>query len=138
MNFVDLGLPSGTLWAECNVGAEKPEERGDYYKFGEAQKLEVELPTLKQIEELIKNTKSEWCKVNGLNGRKFTSPNGNSIFLRAAGFKSGSSLHFAGHDGHYWASSSAFGLGFDSSNVNLYGYSRYRGQSVRPVKNNNQ
>ena len=35
--FVDLGLPSGTLWADCNVGAEKPEEFGDYFAWGETQ-----------------------------------------------------------------------------------------------------
>ncbi len=33
--FVDLGLPSGTLWATCNVGAESPEEYGDYFAWGE-------------------------------------------------------------------------------------------------------
>ena len=32
---VDLGLPSGTLWASCNVGATKPEEVGGYYAWGE-------------------------------------------------------------------------------------------------------
>ena len=33
--YVDLGLPSGTLWATCNVGASKPEEYGDYFAWGE-------------------------------------------------------------------------------------------------------
>ena len=33
--FVDLGLPSGTLWATCNVGANNPEEFGDYFAWGE-------------------------------------------------------------------------------------------------------
>lgn len=33
--WVDLGLPSGTLWATCNVGAEKPEDYGNYYAWGE-------------------------------------------------------------------------------------------------------
>ncbi len=33
--WVDLGLPSGLLWAECNLGATKPEEYGDYYAWGE-------------------------------------------------------------------------------------------------------
>lgn len=33
--FVDLGLPSGTKWATCNVGASKPEESGDYFAWGE-------------------------------------------------------------------------------------------------------
>ena len=33
--FVDLGLPSGTLWATCNVGATSPEQAGLYFAFGE-------------------------------------------------------------------------------------------------------
>ena len=33
--YVDLGLPSGTLWATCNVGATKPEEYGLYFAWGE-------------------------------------------------------------------------------------------------------
>ena len=35
--WVDLGLPSGTLWATCNVGANSPEEYGDYYAWGETK-----------------------------------------------------------------------------------------------------
>ena len=35
--YVDLGLPSGTLWATCNVGANSPEEYGDYFAWGETQ-----------------------------------------------------------------------------------------------------
>lgn len=34
---IDLGLPSGTKWANCNVGATKPEEHGDYYSWGETE-----------------------------------------------------------------------------------------------------
>ena len=34
-NYVDLGLPSGTLWATCNVGADTPEGHGDYFAWGE-------------------------------------------------------------------------------------------------------
>ena len=33
--YVDLGLPSGTLWATCNIGAENPEDYGDYFAWGE-------------------------------------------------------------------------------------------------------
>lgn len=33
--WVDLGLPSGTLWATCNVGASAPEEYGDFFAWGE-------------------------------------------------------------------------------------------------------
>lgn len=35
--FVDLGLPSGTLWAACNIGANSPEEYGDYFAWGETE-----------------------------------------------------------------------------------------------------
>ena len=36
-DYVDLGLPSGTLWATCNIGANSPEEYGDYFAWGETQ-----------------------------------------------------------------------------------------------------
>lgn len=39
--YVDLGLPSGTLWATCNVGASSPEEYGDYFAWGETSPKEV-------------------------------------------------------------------------------------------------
>lgn len=35
--FVDLGLPSGTLWAICNVGAQKETESGDFFAWGETE-----------------------------------------------------------------------------------------------------
>lgn len=38
--YVDLGLPSGTLWATCNVGADSPEEYGDYFAWGEIEPKE--------------------------------------------------------------------------------------------------
>ena len=33
--YVDLGLPSGTLWATTNIGATSPEDYGDYFAWGE-------------------------------------------------------------------------------------------------------
>jgi len=39
--YVDLGLPSGTLWATCNVGANSPEEYGDYFAWGETAPKDV-------------------------------------------------------------------------------------------------
>ena len=36
--WVDLGLPSGTKWATCNVGANEPEDYGDYFAWGETEK----------------------------------------------------------------------------------------------------
>lgn len=35
--YVDLGLPSGLKWATCNVGANKPEDYGNYYAWGETK-----------------------------------------------------------------------------------------------------
>ena len=35
--YVDLGLPSGLLWATCNVGANNPHDYGDYFAWGETQ-----------------------------------------------------------------------------------------------------
>ena len=39
--YVDLGLSSGTLWATCNVGAESPEDFGDYFAWGETSPKEI-------------------------------------------------------------------------------------------------
>ena len=41
VGYVDLGLPSGNLWAECNLGASAPEEYGDYYAWGEVKPKQV-------------------------------------------------------------------------------------------------
>ena len=38
--YVDLSLPSGTLWATCNVGADSPEDYGEYFAWGETQPKE--------------------------------------------------------------------------------------------------
>ena len=40
-DYVDLGLPSGLLWATCNVGAYSPEEYGDYFAWGETTPKDV-------------------------------------------------------------------------------------------------
>ncbi len=39
--YVDLGLPSGILWATCNVGADTPEGYGDYFAWGETAPKEL-------------------------------------------------------------------------------------------------
>ncbi len=128
--WVDLGLPSGTLWATCNVGASKPSDYGDYYAWGETSTKEIytentysyinhnvllssadpatvywgkewNMPTKEQWEELINNCEWTWT----LNGYNVVGTNGNSIFLPAAGYRWGGSLNDAGSDGNYWSSS---------------------------------
>ena len=98
------------------------------------------LPTEKELEELKNNCKWEWTTQNGKKGYKVTGPNGNSIFLPAAGYRLVSSLNFAGEDGYYWSSTPyesndhyAYGLGFNSSYRSVDWSIRYYGRSVRPV-----
>lgn len=40
-HWIDLGLPSGTKWACCNVGARAPVDYGNYYAWGETQPKSV-------------------------------------------------------------------------------------------------
>lgn len=40
-DYVDLGLPSGLLWATCNVGADNPEDYGDYFAWAETEPKSV-------------------------------------------------------------------------------------------------
>ena len=50
--YVDLGLPSGTLWATCNIGANAPEEYGDYFAWGETEpKSDYKWSTLKYCKD---------------------------------------------------------------------------------------
>ena len=98
------------------------------------------LPTKAERQELIDKCNWTWITQNGKNGYKVTGPNGNSIFLPAAGFRYGSSLYFAGSCGYYWSSSPyesgsdyAYYLGFNSSFQGMNDDFRYIGQSVRPV-----
>ena len=99
------------------------------------------MPTDEELQELIDNCEWEWTAQNSVNGYKVTSKtNGNSIFLPAAGYRSGSSLDCAGSYGNYWSSSpnesssiSACFLGFDSSGYGMLNDYRHFGTSVRPV-----
>ena len=97
------------------------------------------LPTEAEMEELIDNCTWKWTTQNGVKGYKVTGPNGNSIFLPAAGYRGGLSLYYAGEDGNYWSStpneshSSGAYLSFGSSHQGAYWFYRYYGRSVRPV-----
>lgn len=195
--WIDLGLPSGLLWASTNVGAEKPEDFGLYFSWGETEGYEgitdekqfswadyklcggssstltkynnnssygaidtlttleqvddaayqsdntCRMPTKADFEELTANTTSTWETLNGVNGRRFTSTNGNSIFVPAGGCGNGSVLN-VGSYGSLWSSSlyesvsrGAWGLGFSSGNVYVHNGDRYGGLTVRAVKNIN-
>lgn len=207
---VDLGLPSGIKWANMNIGAESPEDYGDYFAWGEttgykdgknnfsedtykyylkttekdkdgfdvttsgytkyvtkkdASKngydgfyddkavLEPEddaayvnwggdwrMPTKKEQDELLNGCTWEWAELKGVKGYKVIGPNGNFIFLPAAGFRYDSGLGNAGSYGYYWSSSLHSGYSYDayylyfSSGDWRWDYRiRYRGHSVRAV-----
>ncbi len=212
--YVDLGLLSGTLWATCNIGAEKPIDNGDYFAWGEVTPKEVyswntykwcildtipayenelgiwvdeeikmyftkyntdaeygrngfidnktvldsiddaaavnwggkwRMPTYDQIYELNNKCTWEWQTGTNAEGKnvayyKVTGPNGNSIYLPAAGFRGDTSLGPVGSSGLYWSSSlREYGPSYAYF---LYFYSRFQGTSdhgrcyggtVRPV-----
>ena len=98
------------------------------------------MPTQAELDELRNNCTWTWTALNGVNGYTVTGPNGNSIFLPAAGNRNGTNLFNSGSYGPYWSSSliegdstSAYGLVFGSSYYDWdYGY-RFFGRNVRPV-----
>ena len=170
-DYVDLGLPSGTKWATCNLGATSPEEYGDYFAWGETTTKTTytlnnytytdnpnvlpysadaatvnwgicwRMPTKEEFEELKNNCTIAWTTQNGVTGQLFTGPNGNSIFLPAAGFRYNSSLLETGENGHYWSSSiqpeypdNVWSLNSESSHCTIYtSLHRNYGGSVRAV-----
>lgn len=144
--YIDLGQPSGILWATCNVGANKPEDYGKYYSWDEGKKAAAKwgkgcwMPSMEKWVELEENTKSIWTTRNGVIGRLFTSKrNGQTLFLPAAGYREDRILYNAGSYGNYWSSSShgltfAWGFGFVSGSINKYSNYVGNGYSVRVVR----
>ena len=142
--YVNLGLPSGLKWATCNSGAGSPEEYGNYLNFEEAKDAtwggNWRCPTKSEWEELKSNCAWTWTTKDGVKGYEVVGSNGNSIFLPAAGFRNGSSLHYVGSDGYYWSSTPyssgdnyAYYFYFDSGGQDMNYYSRSYGRSVRLV-----
>ena len=138
--FVDLGLPSGTLWGKRNVYAYKRRHFTHSKAVEIARDLHCKLPSKENFEELINLCKWKWIKLFGkVTGYKVTGPNGNYIFLPAAGSYSGVLLHDVESYGRYWSttcfsSDIAYYLFFSNSNKNMYCYSRYCDLSIRLIK----
>ena len=98
------------------------------------------MPTKTEMEELKNNCTWTWTTQNGVNGYRVTGPNGNSIFLPAAGYCYGSSRYSVGERGYYWGSTPNEGntnfacdLNFYSGYLNVNWYNRLYGLTVRPV-----
>ena len=154
-DYVDLGLPSGTLWATRNVGANSSVDYGDYFAWGETEAKhsyswdnyrwckgsmntltkyctnssygyynfvdnktlldpeddaayvnwgpEWRIPTVEQQDELREHCTWLWTQKNGVSGELVTGPNGNTLFLPAAGYRLGPSLQNGGSEGWYWS-----------------------------------
>ena len=189
--YVDLGLPSGTLWATCNVGASKPEEYGDYFAWGETAPKEVytwetykwcngtsntmtkyctdssygtvdgktdldpeddaayvnwgaswRMPTQSQCIELSNNCTWTWTTRNGVNGQLITGPNGNTMFLPAAGDRYQNKIGDLGTYGQFWSRTLSLSNQYAADILFLHSYGltgingndRYLGFSVRAVR----
>ena len=98
------------------------------------------MPTKAEQDELRNNCTWEWTALNDVNGYKVTGPNGNSIFLPAAGYRRGSDVSYRGDSGFNWSGSlgssfsvDAYGLDFYDGYYGWGDYSRFCGRSVRPV-----
>ena len=185
--YVDLGLPSGTLWATRNIGANSSEESGDYFAWGETEPKEEyymsnykwydydnelytkyctdsgygmiddkeleprddaawanwgpswRMPSLEQLRELKEKCSWEWLERNGTSGYLVTGPNGNTIFLPAAGE---ASFPNAEGEGYYWSRtlgpssdpSKAYSLSFNSLWILPEQARRSVGYPVRAVR----
>lgn len=70
--WVDLGLPSGTLWATCNVGANAPEEYGDYFAWGEIQMKDSYLWETYQYANGACNKLTKYCSNPDIGNDGFT------------------------------------------------------------------
>ena len=100
------------------------------------------MPTADEIQELLDNCTWFWTTQDGVKGHQVGGPNGNAIFLPAAGLRLDSGFHFAGGQGNYWSSSlypdiskDARSLFLNSSGRHeLHYYNRSIGFSVRPVR----
>ncbi len=98
------------------------------------------MPIAEELQELIDECTWTWTTLNGINGYNVEGPNGNAIFLPAAGGRIDSDLRNAGSYGVYWSVSLSTGLSdyvyyliFNSDYVDwIYG-GRYYGLSVRGV-----
>lgn len=218
-DYVDMGLPSGTLWATCNIGADAPENYGDHFAWGETAPKTVYgidtyqhciansdeeiinnwdepgfpprshentltkycndpvfghdgftdrfivlqpsddaataqwgkawcTPTYAQWAELFYYSQGSWAEQNGVYGRLLTGPNGNALFLPAAGeynydLYNDEELHGDGKSGsgHYWSRSLLGSAPFYAWDVYFYNYyqgvrcsEREVGYSIRPVR----
>lgn len=167
-DLVDLGL--STKWAKYNVGASDEKQLGGLFGFGDmtgfltsinledyasadiyktdrdvANKVYgswVTMPTIDEFEELFTECKKEWVEdtQNHVAGYKFTGPNGNSIFLPAAGTRTQGNVSGEGLNGYYLSGSInatdnrfAMAYSFDQNSSRRTTTPVYQALAIRPV-----
>jgi hypothetical protein len=139
--FVDLGLTSGTLWANKNVGADRITDAGIYMSNPSTffyKDKNYHIPTKEQFEELIRECTWKWIEKNDVFGYRITGKNDRYIFLPITGFYDCFSLLYSGAYGNYWCSNThnssiAYYLYINSSYVHLTSYFRNGGMPIRLV-----
>jgi len=167
-DLVDLGL--STKWAKYNVGATKETELGGLFGFGDMTGFQtsidlenyasadiyktdrdvankvygswVTMPTIDEFEELFTECKKEWVEdtENHVAGYKLTGPNGNSIFLPAAGTRTQGTISGEGLNGYYLSGSInpsdkkfAMAYSFDQNADRRTTTPVYQALAIRPV-----
>lgn len=109
--YVDLGLSSGKYWSTMNLGAELPEDAGNYYSDGRDSRVtnmwgeNWRTPTKEEFQELIDECEWTWTERNGKKGYSIKGPNGNVLFLPAAGYYLALGPSGVGTNAYYWTSS---------------------------------
>lgn len=161
--WVDLGLPSGTKWATCNIGASKPEEYGEYLRINDKSAYNIDTPSFldteddaafmswgedwrmpseSQLQELIEQCDWNSATLNGVDGCLVESKsNNNSIFLPYAGVidTHEDTVSCKNVKGFYRSrtlqpNEEASYLVGSSEGVHTFTASRYAGVPVRPVR----
>lgn len=165
-DMVDLGL--STKWAKCNIGAASETELGGLFGFGDLTGYNTSIdpadyatgniyksgsdvvnkstggkatiPTIAEYEELFRCCQVEWMEQEGVAGYKFTGPNGNSIFMPAAGSRTIGTTNGVGVEGRYLSGSAntgdsnfAMSFLFTQSGQNRATTPVYQALSIRPV-----
>lgn len=167
-DLVDLGL--STKWAKYNVGATDEKQLGGLFGFGDMTGFQtsinledyasadiyktdrdvankvygswVTMPTIDEFEELFTECKKEWVEdtKNHVAGYKFTGPNGNSIFLPAAGTRTQGNVSGEGLNGYYLSGSInatdnrfAMAYSFDQNVARRTSTPVYQALAIRPV-----
>ena len=167
-DLVDLGL--STKWAKYNVGATDEKQLGGLFGFGDMTGFQtsinledyasadiyktdrdvankvygswVTMPTIDEFEELFTECKKEWIEdtENHVAGYKFTGPNGNSIFLPAAGTRTQGNVSGEGLNGYYLSGSInatdnrfAMAYSFDKNAARRTTTPVYQALAIRPV-----